>query len=789
MPTINELIEGIVQERVRRLPKIQQQQAHLEKVLEKLNEVDGLKTVISQEHEAKQGAYYALLADNPEIEKTLSSINTTDLRKAIKKQKEKLDILDKRFGRNTIRIAMIGEERQGKSTFLRSISGLKSDKVIPAYDGGSCTGAVSVIHNIEGDFKVNIEFFELEDFLKTVKEKLKRFFPERTFHINSADDLHNLDLSGFSNPDQKIQKECRAFKSAYCEHVDEYWHLLGHPDIQLTNEEDVVKYVAQYDRTETPKEGFYPKPIEDQEGNTITVYQKDYYQYIAVKHVDIYKQFENIESRRIELVDTVGLGDTTNLDAIEDAMFEVLRKDCDVAVDIYRPEALAETIKEKQFDILNKIMVNLADRNPEKWIVYVFNKVSSGKGINASKVGPLLQEYEELSWPTAWAKIIDGMDDEDVKQNLIIPLLNLITQNLGELDDNLMEDANKKGEEIFGQFFKLSESMEKVISGAVLKNANEGTLFDEKVKDLFQNKETGLYHALGLLDDEKYRKLRKTPRPEVNEKLNTIIDGLYGSLPDENEIVDELEQYRYTSRGIFENFCHKLRNNIFDQFETVTDDVITPLREAVKLEMATCMFNEGRLGRVRLIHYSINDGPSMEWLDCLLQEKITYERYPDLYSVLDYIRTYQFNVKDSVEYEVTKSISMIDPLNADDNEADGLSFAPYSGSEIGTIEERGKAIFQELFDRIAFLQSELRKNVSDFAKMPSQSFATRIQKFHFRLTQNEKVAKDLREFYRENRYAIWREDFENIEEQSLAFGNWNQLCADVSALCNKEMFV
>ena len=186
MKTITELIEEIVQVRAQRLPKIQAQVAHLEKVNKKLNEIDALMSVIDHEQKVKQGPYYSLLADNPEIEKTLSNLSTEKLHKSIKEQMEKLDILQKRFGRDTIRIAMIGYEIQGKSTFLQALSGLHSDKVIPAYAGLSCTGAVSVIHNISGDFRVEIEPYGLAEFLEIVTDKLGKFFPDRKFFISDV---------------------------------------------------------------------------------------------------------------------------------------------------------------------------------------------------------------------------------------------------------------------------------------------------------------------------------------------------------------------------------------------------------------------------------------------------------------------------------------------------------------------------------------------------------------------------------------------------------------------------
>ena len=796
MKTIPELIEEIVQVRAQRLPKIQAQLAHLEKVNEKLDEIDDLMAVIESEQNAQQGAYYSLLADNPDIERTLANLSTEKLRKSIKEQMKKLDILHKRFGRNTIRIAMIGYERQGKSTFLQALSGLKSDKVIPAYDGTSCTGALSVIHNIDGNFRVEIEPYSLEDFLQNVKAKLKEIFPDETFYINDINDLASLTFPDTRNLTQKQNGELATFKEVYCAHVNEYSSLLGREKFSLTNEDDVVKHVAQYDRSETPKEGYERKEIKGK-----TVYQKNYYLYVAIKHVDIFIRFADIDSNRIELVDTVGINAPANAEKIKKEMFRVLREDCDAAVNLFKPDSTGGSYNDDQQHLMEDIREELIGRFPAKWIVYVINKIASGDNSNAHLVGDILKAYErsvegldENQKTVAWAKIIDGKDSKDVKQNLIQPLLDLIVKNLSYLDDNLMEDAKLQGEELFAQFFKLRENMEHVISGAAMKNSSEGKLFDDNMADLLTNKEYGLYHVVGVLDEEKYRPDRKKPNPAVNEKLNEIIEGLYEALPDKSDIEDELLQYRETPRVIFEKACHKLRSNIFEQFEAVTDEVITPLREAVKLEMATCLFEAGRMGRVHLANYTIDDGPSMEWLDCLLQEKVTRDRYPELYSVIDYIRTYQFNIKDAVEYEVAKSISMIDPRdskdeNTDVDEEDGIKFVPYSGNEGGSVEERKNAIYQELFNRIVFLQQELRKNISDFAKIPNQSFAARVQKFHLWVAEDKEVAKDLREFYRDNRYVIWKEDFDNIEYKNRAFGNWNQLCTDVNELCVKASFV
>lgn len=781
MNTTTEKIKSIVQKRKQRLPQIQTQRTHLLQVLEELDELDGLLSQIRREKDTQQGDYFVLMKDNPQMAQALDAVSTSDVRILIKEQLKKLDILEKRFGRDTIRIAMIGFERQGKSTFLKAISGLKSDKVIPAYDGSSCTGAVSVIHNIEGPFRVEVQMYSLQEFLDIVNEKLGRFFPNRTFYINNVSELQRLDLSGYSSNDITLNTEFAKFKNAYCEHVSEYSHLLGQPIMTLTDEDEVAKYVAQYERFDTPPESGYDEEVlPEEEGDTVK-YQRNYYRYVAVKHVNIYKQFDSIDSRLIELVDTVGLGDASNADKIEAEMFRVLREDCDAAVDLFKPDALGGGFNTVQQDILKKIRKELEGREPQKWMVYVINKVGTGKGCNISKVNGVLKQFEETAAyggkPVAWAKIIDGSNVIDVQQNLVTPLLQLITDNLGDLDSNLMKEAKEQGSLLFGTLSSLRDKMEKVISGSAKKGTQEGALFDIKIGELTD----GLFPALRKLDEEIYEENRNKPCPEIIQAIDSVIEGLYDVVPDEKEILKPVNLGASRPSEIFADFCKVFYNDIFEEFENVSDDIIVPLREKVKMDMIDVMFNDGLLGRIPLAGYNIQDGPSLEWLECLLREKVDKEAYPSFYEALSYICSYHFNIEDTIEYEVSQCIGVIDLLNDEE-------FIPYKGANGGSVEERAKAIWQELHDRVPRLRDKLLDRCHNFAQIPSHSFSTRVKKFRFKIVWGRELNSDMREFYRDYCYTIWKE-FSQIEGKTAAFGKWNGLCQGIAELCQMDKFI
>ena len=126
---INEKIQKIINQRAKHLPKIRAMKAHLQKMLEKLDKLDTLVAVVNSEIAQQKGDYYAMIAENPKMEIAFRKVNTHAVRSLITEQLRRLDILEKRFGRDTVCIAMIGYERQGKSTFLQAISGLEKEVI------------------------------------------------------------------------------------------------------------------------------------------------------------------------------------------------------------------------------------------------------------------------------------------------------------------------------------------------------------------------------------------------------------------------------------------------------------------------------------------------------------------------------------------------------------------------------------------------------------------------------------------------------------------------------------
>ena len=778
---INEKIQKIINQRAKHLPIIRAMKAHLQKMLEKLEKLDNLVSVINGEIAQQKGDYYAMIVQNPKMEIAFRKVSTHNVRIQITELLKRLDVLEKRFGRDTVCIAMIGYERQGKSTFLQAISGLENE-VIPAYSGTSCTGAVSVIRNTDGEFRTEIDMYGVEEFLDIVKEKLAKFFPGRSFLLNSVDDLKTLDLSGFAatGPNSLLlTTEFNKFKDAYCGHVDEYKRLLGSGKVTIKDSKSVIKYVAQYQEFETAPEGL--ECYEEKKNDGSIVFKHNYYNYIAVKNVTIYKQFNLIDCRQIQLVDTIGLGDASNADRIEKEMFRVLREDCDAAVNLFKPDALGGGFNQAQVNILQKISDELGDREPSKWIVYVINKVASGLGANAANIPAILSAVDKAldaskTKPVAWCKAVQGNSVDEVRDLLVNPLLDLISSNLPDLDANLMQEAYENGQKLYSSYYTLASLVQTVLSKSRV-GGGEGKVFDELFKAQMKKLDT----QLRILDEEEYGARRSDPCPEIADCLEATIGSLYDLIPEIETIEEKVDQGNKSLNEIFGLGCDDLCNSIFKSFENVSLDVIVPLREEVKNAIAKVLYNEGSMGKIILKNYRVSDGPNIEWLKCLIEERVDGEAYPHLRDALQYVLGYHFNIEDSIEYDVATCIGIIDKMNT-------VEYLGLYESPTGTVAERADALWQELANRIPPIQENMRKCRDKFALIPSHSFATRVQKFRVKMVFDEKVREELREFYRDNSYSLWRDEFAKIEGQEQAFGQWNEMVSEISELCVKEVF-
>ena len=95
-----------------------------------------------------------------------NNLNLDEITFDIEKLSSEASKMSKRFARDRINIAVVGEARQGKSRLLQSISGLTRVE-IPDGNGQHCTGVKSIIKNTKDTLKeAEVHFFSEETFLE-----------------------------------------------------------------------------------------------------------------------------------------------------------------------------------------------------------------------------------------------------------------------------------------------------------------------------------------------------------------------------------------------------------------------------------------------------------------------------------------------------------------------------------------------------------------------------------------------------------------------------------------------
>lgn len=730
MSTITQQIEDILDKRLGRglyagrgrLQIIEARIVNLASVKKRIEELDVLVATIKNQISEKSGEYFNMLVADPDALSQMEEVSCTNAKDKVSELIDALELLKKRFEREAIRIAFIGRERQGKSTFIKTITGL-NDKVIPAYSGNSCTGAVSVIHNVQNvtdesgnpvDVKVVAEYYDTAKFLEMVNEKLNRFFPDGSKKVGRLEQIESLNLPETlaGNQSTKLIAEYLKFKTSVVDNYDKYSHLIGVGIRNYYDEDEIAQHVAQYEEFDHEVPGSHEVRKDD---GTI-VYQLDYYKYVAVKNANIYTSFEIETTKKLELVDTIGIGSSADSAAIEAEMYRVLREDCDAAIDMYRPD-VTPNYPQEQADLLDNLIDKLSDREPEKWIVYVLNKITNGFYKNAASAEAVLKTAENIisgknPKPVAWTRAIDGTIFEDVRDELVSPLLSLIAENLDELDQNLIDRTDNLCKEAYNECLKLVKAANSVTSAGAGISADAMSLFDEKLyKELLKS----FGYAMNQVDQKGYATKRDSECYQLEQAYANIIDEIDVYIPDEEVILERFETGALvTQNQMFEEYVEQMRNDIFAAFENVNEDVLHPLQEKVKSDLIQILYNEGLMKNLP----TPSDTPSIEWLREIIDNYISEDKYPSLFKAMRFILDYQINIEGLVEYNVTKSLYVLDKTHAE--------FIKYQGEFTEDFEQKASDVWQELCNRLTPVQKRLRDWISSFTLIPSHSFYSRV---------------------------------------------------------------
>ncbi len=676
-----------------------------------------------------------------------------------------------RFERDSLNIATVGKARQGKSCFLQSVSSLGND-IIPAFDAGDCTGAVSIIHNDPamelGQVRVELTFRSKEEMLDIVKGYINNISPE--YLRNNPLEYEDIRYVDINELETQIE-EGEAGKQAQLEHliriVEDFngtsdsrspsiQDLCGRAGMSLSDPDEIRKYVAQNN------------------GKAITdPLRENYYSYLAVNRAEIYCRFSD-DVGKLVLVDTIGLGDTQL--GIEAAMLETVDKQCDAAIVVTKPISGVTT---QDMDIYELLLNNFRHRDMKKWLFYLANL---HKGVNDNVVDTFYKHVTgNDKFAIADCKKIDCSDSEAVRRDFLIPMLTKLLGNLEEIDKVYTSDINKMCQELQGKIRSMLEAFPKPeVAGGPGPGMEIANLGAECYTRLTSN----LANQVGYWYEQ-----RNKPNAALWNRVKDILNNLESILPSEDVLQQVLDQSGdLTGFDLWQRPLNYVRNEITDQFIAIDD----------LMEQETLAFKNALVGELydSLKSMGTVDGESdtppedgketekpvdqTKWLWSVMEPLIRDNpEYVQIYRAFQFLDQFTFNVRAQIIQEVRYQLGIINPMTTEFYMQPNYVFSKANA---------GQAVHFYMTSRLSILEDGLRESLMKMNKMPNQAFYAAAEEFYDRLTfasdfKNGKfvnMSAVWNKFFAQYSNLIWKKELEKQETVKQVMGEYKEYCAQLS---------
>lgn len=727
---------------------------HLEVILKKaeffqettnlLEEFKMLRNTILNQIANQQGEYYQLHLEDPTLLQKVEAADPSSVLTQLNACKNECDRLEKRFNRDTINISVVGRARQGKSRLLQSISGL-ANEIIPADDGGDCTGAKSIISNSEGPTRAEVYFYSEMEIINVVNDYLKALGSD--IAIGSINQIPHIDVDAI---EARIttgtdKTSLLGHLKKYVHNYNSYAHLLG-TILPVADPQEIRRYTSQY------------------LGNGEKTYQ-----YLGVKEVKIFTEFNYKDAGKIQLVDTIGLFDTAL--GLEKKMMHTLADESDAAILLRLPNPQGDHVDEHDNKLYNDIEKNLGQATLSKWLFYVLNvwKVNekSGKFMHDQ-----LKEQVGKTLRAAFVKQVNCADKKDVEKDIVIPILETLSNNLAEVDKNFMATANDMFNDCYTSFIDLCNKVNNVLNSNFKHSLKIGGLFDQLYK-----KDLRLAQRLEELNMQYAGKDRECE--EIREEIAKVLKTLDKLCPHKEEIKERLSRGDVSAHAqiVYHNLSDHTRAAICDKFEEINRSTIVRLQEGVKQQIIeTLQSKDG--GQLCLIPTSTDsDNPSStEWMSAFIEQHLG--DFPLLKAAFESILDYRLNIEGLLEYRVNNSIEHMDP------ESPLFEQLTFNGDR----EEIAEEIEQAILCAIPIIAEKLTESITDLLYIPYNSFYARIKKLRERIIYSEEGEPELKEFYRDNAAFIWRDRFAEIVNKQTALEALSNISNKLSQLRSKSLF-
>lgn len=538
---------------------IKKRKSHFLKIQDTIEKINFIHSNISK-IESKKNQLDSIAADFNTLQHNAININFTEIYKLLDENKGSFSKLLEKINRNTLNIGVVGRMRMGKSTFLRTISGL-TNREIPADNLGACTSVQSNIYHYDGDTYADIYLHSEKSFLGQV---IHPYYEKLNFN-NLPENLSIFKSTPLPRENSSKSEYISIYNNLRNYHVNigEYLDLLGDEKRAIrVGIEEVKKYVSNYN---------YGDPT------------KKFYDHLAVEKVEIFCRFPEVKIKKVGLVDMPGLGDTKLGD--EERMIHALGEDIDFILFIRKPADHGDQWKEDDSKLYDIVLNVLSDKIPVKECsALILNKTEHN-----NEQCNLLESTAKEHGITVDKIIKANCTDPNEANNILKYVIEYLTLNLERLDNLHISSAYKLLEDSFHTIKK------ELIENLSIHQLNESDKIIENKKritidNLFKEIEDFREKSRELF----FENINDDASKKFTIKINELINKCNNAILISNE--KDLEN-RSKSRGInvvYFDELHRMRTEILKNFNQL-DDFIDDSTKTVKKNLEE-IFTKNNIG-------------------------------------------------------------------------------------------------------------------------------------------------------------------------------------------------
>lgn len=765
---MNKIINDILEKRRNHISAINAQIDTLNFTLKNLEDYSNLRnSIIDSEGNLKGDSKFPYLIKYPNVVASIYDADPNILYPVIKEHIIRLENLKKRFSRKSLTIQIFGGAGSGKSTFIQSITNLDNN-VVMAAEGDHCTGTTSYIRNIEENrFEARIYPYTRYEILNIFNDALKEALKEKHLKevsISSFDDIENFNL-------QEVGLDVKDYAvSHYITNYSIIKSVLNQLDEEgLLDEENNRKYI----RIEKPDNvQQFVAHHNDYECNDSRY--KTYQKYLAVKFVRIFTKFKHDKAGQIELLDSVGFGDKATKSLVEKSMYQSIAENCDIVAIICSP------FKRSDVDTASEIMDkahfegDLPDRTErisEKCLFLILNNDKRPSRNNTEYCN-----YSKSVWTngknpkadspfhrTETVLCADLHDSQETEDNVLIPILQQVTQNLPYIDESIKKNVNEKTIELQ----KVYNSFVQKISNVLIVRPNKGGGhggFDKRFRELY---EVELRKEL--------ESIVESAKSGINKPAASLARALKVKCNDNSisncikEIEPDIKQINPASTPAdwlvaYEKIASKLAHLIPTMFKDIDIDLNENMAKR-KASVFDSLYDTGRLN-VLIKKKDDSSKPgyinTLEWASKLNETIITETEYPILHNIIHELLTFNISIDGLLLFRIIKHFDEL----LDGDKAPDPNRLKKDGYD--AIRFYLKRNLEKSFDKI-------KPELENFTVAPNEAIYYALDTFSYNFLHHPDIELECRSLYEQFEKQVWKRELEEIGDQEFAFDEWRDM--------------